>query len=158
MRLKLQTLTLLIIIVINGNATNQSIQHNILSNDTITRSINSDLSLYKIILSGNEVQLKKYIKAVSSEMLMKIDSGTIAKALNKLNTNDKVSRTIWILEEAKNRDPNVRAYIYSALLRVDYGKPSYLLNHMINNYFVNFGEKEEFLYLKIRKLHSKMNR
>lgn len=158
MRLKLQILSLLFIIVFYGNASNQTIKFNNLSNDTISRAISKDISLYKLILSGNEAQIKKYIKGVAPDMLLKVDSGTIAKAFNKLNTNDKVSRTIWILEEAKNREPNVRAYIYSELLRIDFGKPSYLLNHMINNYFVNFIEKDESLYLKIRRLHSKMNR
>jgi hypothetical protein len=125
--------------------------------DTIdNKQITSNIS--KIIISGREEKIKKFFREVTFEQLVRNDSGSIPKSFRKLNTNDKVSRTIWILEEIKKRDTELRNYIYTELLKVEYGKPSMLLNHMINNYFVNFDEEDTTLMDKIRKLQSKMNR
>lgn len=125
--------------------------------DTVdNKQITNNISI--IILSGREEKIKKFFREVTFEQLVKIDSGSIPKSFRKLNTNDKVSRTIWILEEIKKRDTELRNYMYTELLKVEYGKPSMLLNHMINNYFVNFDEEDTTLLDKIRKLQSKMNR
>ncbi len=116
------------------------------------------INISKIILSGKEDKIKKFFREVSLEQLGRNDSGTMVKSFRRLNTNDKVSRTIWILEVAKNRDAEFRNYIYTVFLKVDYGKPSILLNHMINNYFVNYNEGDTTLTDKVRKLQRKMNR
>ncbi len=116
------------------------------------------INISKIILSGKEDKIKKFFREVSLEQLGRNDSGTMVKSFRRLNTNDKVSRTIWILEVVKNRDAEFRNYIYTEFLKVDYGKPSILLNHMINNYFVNYNEGDTTLTDKVRKLQRKMNR
>ena len=115
-------------------------------------------NIYKLIMSGQENAIKKYFRTVAIDDLIKSDSGAILKAFKRLNTNDKVTRTIWILEELKNRNIEIREYVYNELLKVDFGKPSFFLNHMINNYFTNYTENEVPLAEKVRKLHGKMNR
>ena len=117
-----------------------------------------EINVYKLIISGKEEKIKKYFREATAEELLKTDSGAIAKAFKRLNTNDKVSRTIWILEETKGRNIEIRDFIYNELLKVDYGKPSFFLNHMINNYFTNYNETDTLLSGKVRKLHGKMNR
>ncbi|RPH33399.1 MAG: hypothetical protein EHM93_05465 [Bacteroidales bacterium] len=125
-------------------------------NDTTNYAVNKNI--YRLITNGIEKEIKNYFSAVSLDELIKSDSGAIVKAFKRINTNDKVSRTIWILEEVKNRNVEVRAYVYNELLKIDFGKPSFLLNHMINNYFTNYTEKEITLSEKVRKIHKKMNR
>lgn len=127
-------------------------------NDSTIINQPADKNIYKLIISGKEDKIKNYFREVSANELLKVDSGAFTKAFKRLNTNDKVTRTIWILEEVKNRNLEIRAYVYNELLKVDFGKPSFFLNHMINNYFTNYTEKEITLSEKVRKLHSRMNR
>ena len=115
-------------------------------------------NIYKLILAGRESDIKNHFRIVSFDELTKSDSGAIGKAFKRLNTNDKVTRTIWILEEVKNRNIEIRAYVYNELIKIDFGKPSFFLNRMINNYFTNCPENEVSLAEKVRKLHGKMNR
>lgn len=126
------------------------------SNDTTISPL--DLDIQRLIVKGVEREIKKYFSTASLAEIIKSDSGAIVKAFKRINTNDKVTRTIWILEEVKNRKGDVREYIYNELLKVDYGKPSFILNHMINNYFVNYKEIDSALTDKVRKLQRKMNR
>lgn len=128
-----------------------------LNDSTIITQL-ADKNIYRLIISGKEDKIKNYFREVSANELLKVDSGAFTKAFKRLNTNDKVTRTIWILEEVKNRNLEIRAYVYNELLKVDFGKPSFFLNHMINNYFTNYTEKEITLSEKVRKLHSRMNR
>lgn len=127
-------------------------------NDSTTVAQQADKNIYKLIISGKEEKIRSYFKEVTADELLKADSGAITKAFKRVNTNDKVTRTIWILEEVKKRDVEIRAYVYNELLKVDFGKPSFFLNHMINNYFTNYPEKEATLSEKVRKIHGKMNR
>lgn len=127
-------------------------------NDSIATAQYADKNINKLIISGKEEKIRAYFKAVTADELLKVDSGAIAKAFKRINTNDKVTRTIWILEEVKNRSIEIRAYVYNELLKVDFGKPSFFLNHMINNYFTNYTEEEIALSEKVKKLHGKMNR
>lgn len=128
-----------------------------LNDSTIITQL-ADKNIYKLIISGKEDKIKRYFREISADELLKADSGAITKAFKRLNTNDKVTRAIWILEEVKNRNLEMRAYVYTELLKVDFGKPSFFLNHMINNYFTNYTEKEITLSEKVRKLHGRMNR
>ena len=128
------------------------------NNDSLLTISQKNINIYKLIIAGKESEIKKYFNTVSLDDLIKSDSGAIAKAFKRINTNDKVTRTIWVLEEIKNRNVEVRSYVYSELLKADFGKPSFLLNHMINNYFVNFKESDTTLIEKVRKLQRKMNR
>ncbi len=116
------------------------------------------LDINKLITKGKEDEVKQYFKEVTSDELMSADSGAIVKAFNRLNTNDKVTRTIWILQEVKNRTIEIKTYVYSELIKVEYGKPSFFLKHMINNYFTNYNESEATLLEKVKKLQKKMNR
>ncbi len=117
-----------------------------------------DRDINKLIISGKEDEIKQYFNEVTADELMRSDSGAIVKAINRLNTNDKVTRTIWILQEVKNRTVEIKTYIYSELIKVEYGKPSFFLKHMINNFFTNYNENEVTLLEKVRKLQKKMNR
>lgn len=127
-------------------------------NDSLINAQQTDKKIYKLIISGKEDKIKGYFREVSADELSRADSGAFAKVFKRINTNDKVTITIWILEEVKNRDLEIRASVYNQLLMVDFGKPSFFLNHMINNYFTNYPEKEATLSEKVRKLHGKMNR
>ncbi len=152
-------ITLLLKAVILMATSNSIYAQTILNNkDTSIIVTAKPTNIYKLILSGQENAIKKHFKTVSFDELIKADSGAIVRAFKRLNTNDKITRTIWILEEVKNREIEVRAYIYNELLKIDFGKPSFFLNHMINNYFTNFTENETSLSEKVRKLHGKMNR
>jgi hypothetical protein len=89
---------------------------------------------------------------------MRSDTGNIVKAFKKLNTKEKVTRTIWILEEVKNRTFEIKKYVYEELEKVEYNKPSFFLKQLINNYFTNLNEKEVALNEKVAALQKKMNR
>ena len=114
--------------------------------------------IMKLIVNGKENEIKEYFKTISAEELIKSDNGTIARTFGKLNTNDKVTHTIWILEEVKNRPFEVKQYVYAELIKIDYNKPTMVLRHLINNYFTNYNEKEVELVEKITALQRKMNK
>ena len=135
-----------------------SLKINSIPNDSAIISQHTDNGFYKLIILGKEEKIKKYFREVTLETLCKNDSGTIAKAFNRINTNDKVTKTIWILEEIKNRNPEIRAYVYNELLRINYKKPPFLLKHLINNYFTNYNEPIDTLKTRINKLQKKMNK
>lgn len=115
-------------------------------------------NFYKTILSGVETKIRNCIKQVSLSQLNKSGSAEIVRALNKLSTKDKVSHTIWILEEVKNRSVEIRSQVYSDLLKVDYTKPSVLFKPMINSYFTNYKEPEDSLAKQVSLLHGRMIR
>jgi len=122
-----------------------------------TLVVEKQQNIVKIINSGNESRIKKYFREVSASELLKIDSGTIAKAFSKLRANDKVSRTMWILEEVKNRNVEIREYVYKELTRIDYKRPVMVLRHLVNNYFTNYLEPIDSLKLRVNALQRKMN-
>lgn len=114
--------------------------------------------IYRLITNGIENDIKKYFKEVDLAELIRSDNGSILKAFNKLNPNDKVTHTIWVLEEIKNRTPEIKRYVYSELEKVDYSKPSFILKQLINNYFTNFNEMDDSLMEKVVNLQKKMNK
>jgi len=115
-------------------------------------------NVYKLIATGQESEIKKYFKEITIDELIRSDTGNIVKAFRKLNTKEKVTRTIWILEEVKNRTFEIKKYVYEELEKVDYNKPSFFLKQLINNYFTNLNEKEVTLTEKVAALQKKMNR
>ncbi len=117
-----------------------------------------DKNIYKLITSGQENEVKKYFNEITLDELISSDTGNIVKAFKKLNTKEKVTRTIWILEEVKNRTFEIKKYVYEELEKVDYNKPSFFLKQLINNYFTNLNEKEVTLTEKVAALQKKMNR
>ncbi|NOU16678.1 MAG: hypothetical protein HOO91_03885 [Bacteroidales bacterium] len=117
-----------------------------------------DKNIYKLIAIGQENEIKKYFNEITLDELMRSDTGNIVKAFKKLNTKEKVTRTIWILEEVKNRTFEIKKYVYEELEKVDYNKPSFFLKQLINNYFTNLNEKEVTLTEKVTALQKKMNR
>lgn len=132
--------------------------HEVLSNRNSTTDTLKGKNLYKLITTGQENEIKQYFRIVSFDELVKSDSGTMVRAINKLKTNDKVTRTIWILEEVKSRPVEIRCQVYNELGKVEYNKPSFFLKQMINNYFTNFIENEDTLLGKVSVLQKKMNR
>jgi len=114
--------------------------------------------IMKLIVNGKENEVKEFFKNILAEDLLKSDNGTIVKAFSKLNANDKITHTIWILEEVKNRQVDIREYIYTELVKVDFNKPTIVLRHLINNYFTNYSENEAALAEKVTALQRKMNR
>lgn len=127
-----------------------------LPNDTLIAEKRQ--SIVKLITSGNEERIKKYFREVSASELLKIDSGTIAKAFIKLKASDKVSRTLWILEEVKNRSSEIREYVYKELGRIDYKRPVMVLRHLVNNYFTNYVEPIDSLKMRVDALQRRMNK
>lgn len=126
-----------------------------------TSSLNDSIEvkgIFKLIFTGQESEIKEYFKNVTFNELAKSDSGSIVKAINFLHTKDKVTHTIWILEEIKNRNFDLRNYIYTELGKVDYNKPNFMTRQLINNYFTNYVEKEVTLIEKVNALQKKMNR
>jgi len=117
-----------------------------------------DKDIYKLITTGQEVEVKRYFQQITFDELIKSDSGVIVKAISKLKSNDKVTRTIWILEEVKNRSFAIKKHLYTELEKVDYKRPSFVLRQLINNYFTNFNETEDTLLLKVSALQKKMNK
>lgn len=113
---------------------------------------------HDIILLGKELSIKNYFKAIAYEDLSNQCCEGIVNAINKLKPKDKVTHTIWILEEAKNRSTDVREKIYTTLLKVNYSKPTYLLKPMINSYFTSFREPEDSLAKQVNALHWNMIR
>ena len=89
-----------------------------ISTDSSSSVPSVNKNIYKLIISGQENAIKKHFRTVSFEELIKSDSGAIVKAFKRINTNDKVTRTIWILEEVKTQDIEVRAYIYNDKIQV----------------------------------------
>jgi len=131
--------------------------------DDNTRGFSSTIyienkKIMKLIVNGKENEIKEYFKNILAEDLLKTDNGTIVKAFSKLNANDKITHTIWILEEVKNRQVDIREYVYTELGKVDFNKPTIVLRHLINNYFTNYSEKEAALAEKVSALQHKMNR
>ena len=125
------------------------------STDT-TKVLNKDI--YKLIKGGVESDIKAYFRETPYETIVLSDSGAIVSALNKLNPKEKVTHTIWILEEVKNRPFDIKKYIYSQLEKVNYSKPSFVLKQLINNYFVNFNENEPALSEKVSSIQKRMNK
>jgi hypothetical protein len=117
-----------------------------------------DKNVYKLIATGQESEIKKYFNEITIDELMRSDTGNIVKAFRKLNTKEKVTRTIWILEEVKNRTFEIKKYVYEELEKVEYNRPSFFLKQLINNYFTNLNEKEVSLTEKVAALQKKMNR
>lgn len=113
-------------------------------------------SAYDIILVGKELGIKNYFKAIVYEDLNAQCCDGIINALNKLNPKDKITHTIWILEEVKNRSTDIREKIYSTLLKVNYPKPSYMLKPMINSYFTSYRESDDSLAKQVNALHWSM--
>lgn len=111
-------------------------------------------NVYQIILSGKEAKVKSYFREV--EEFDSVCTEQIFKAFTKLNAKSKVTHTIWILEEVKNRSTDIREKIYSTLLKVNYPKPAYLLKPMINGYFTNYREPEDSLAKQVNALHWSM--
>ena len=111
---------------------------------------------HDIILSGKELSIKNYFKVIAYEDLSNQCCEGIVNAFNKLNSKDKVTHTIWILEEAKNRSTDIREKIYSTLRKVNYPKPAYLFTPMINGYFTNEREPENSLAKQVNALHWSM--
>lgn len=120
--------------------------------------LKKQINLYRIITSGAEADVKNLFQQISYNELVSLDSGKIVKALNRLNTKEKVTHTIWILEVAKTRSIDFRNYIYCELLKVDYSKPNILVKTLINNYFTNYKEEEDSLSIKVSTLHRRMIR
>ncbi len=139
-------------------AKNSCLQYLTTKQPSDTLIVEKRQSIVKIITSGNEERIKKYFREVSASELLKIDSGTIAKAFSKLRTNDKVSRTLWILEETKNRSSEIREYVYKELIRIDYKRPIMVLRHLVNNYFTNYVEPLDSLKLRVNALQQRMNK
>lgn len=128
------------------------------SNDNSLNISFDDSKVYKLIANGKENDIKQYFGNVSFDELVRSDNGAIVKAFSKLSTNDKVTHTIWILEEVKNRSLDIKKHAYTELEKVDYNRPSFFLKQMINNYFTNFNEKEVALLETVSALQKKMNK
>lgn len=124
----------------------------------ISDTLSKECSAYDIILSGKEISIKNYFKTIAHEDLDKLCCDGVVKALNKLNPKDKVTHTIWILEEVKNRSIDVREKVYTILLKVNYPKPAYLLKPMINSYFTSYREPDDSLAKQVNELHWNMIR
>ena len=139
-------------------AKNSSLQSLTTKQPSDTSIVEKRQTIVKIITSGNEERIKKYFREVSSSELLKIDSGTIAKAFSKLKASDKVSRTLWILEETKNRSSEIREYVYKELGRIDYKRPVMVLRHLVNNYFTNYVEPIDSLKMRVDALQRRMNK
>ena len=127
-------------------------------NDSLMPVLSKEKNIYKLIIAGQENEIKKYFNHVSLDELIQSDSGAIVKAINKLNTKNRVTHSIWILEAAKSRTPDIRKYIYTHLLLVEYNKPNFMLKTLINNYFTNFHEQEDSLLNQVSSLHRNMIR
>ena len=112
--------------------------------------------VYQVILSGREASIKNYFKDASYENLSGKCSDEILKAITNLSAKDKITHTIWILEEVKNRSTDIRETIYSTLLKVNYPKPAYLLKPMINSYFTSYRESNDSLAKQVNALHWSM--
>lgn len=128
-----------------------------LPKDTSTHLI-QEKDIYTLITAGQEIDVKSYFKGIAIDELIRSDSGSMVRAISKLKTNDKITRTIWILEEVKNRTVDIKYYVYTELERVDYRRPSFVLRQLINNYFTNYNETETALLDKVNALQKKMNR
>lgn len=158
MRIKLLIIPIILSFHSNSIFANNTNFHFLLLNpypDTLI--VEKQQNIVKVINSGNETKIKKYFREVSASELLKIDSGTIARAFSKFRTNDKVSRTMWILEEIKNRNVEVREYVYKELARIDYKRPVMVLRHLVNNYFTNYVEPVDSLKLRVNALQRRMN-
>ena len=123
---------------------------------SISDTLYKECGVRDIILSGKEIDIKGYFKIVAYEDLNKQCCDDILNAFNKLNARNKVTHTIWILEEVKNRSTDIREKIYSTLLKVNYPKPAYLLKPMINGYFTNYREPVDSLAKQVNALHWSM--
>lgn len=126
--------------------------------NSIPDTLHKECSVHDIILSGKELSIKSYFKTVAYEDLSNQCCDEILSALNELIAKDKVTHTIWILEEVKNRSIEIREKVYSTLLKVNYPKPAYLLKPMINSYFTSYREPDDFLAKQVNALHWNMIR
>lgn len=124
------------------------------SSDTLVK----ECGIYPIILSGVEQKIKNYFRAVTHEELNNQCCENIVKAFVRLSPKDKVTHTMWILEEIKTRQFDIRAKVYSCLLNVDYPKPNFFIKTMVNNYFTNYKEPDDSLAKQVRRLHVGMVR
>ena len=124
------------------------------SSDTLVE----ECGVYSIILSGVETKIKNYFRVVTLEELNNQCCENIVKAFVRLSPKDKVTHTLWILEEIKARQLDIRAKVYSCLLDVDYPKPNFFIKTMVNNYFTNYKEPDDSLAKQVSRLHVGMIR
>jgi len=125
--------------------------------DTITIS-SKDTDIYKLILGGKEDEIKNYFSSVTFDVLTNQDNGAIVRAITRLNSNNKVTHTIWILNGIKNSTFDVRSHVYTELEKIEYGKLSFVLKTLVNNFFVNYNEEELTLKRKVDSIQKKMVR
>lgn len=124
-----------------------------------TAIINIDsCNVYQVILSSKEASIRSFFKKVSSDEFDSICTAQILDAFSKLTAKDKVTHTIWILEEVKIRSIDIREKVYFALLKVNYPKPAYMLKPMINSYFTSYREPDDTLAKQVNALHWNMIR
>jgi hypothetical protein len=117
-----------------------------------------DKDIYKLIVTGKENEIKDYFKDVTLEVLTRSDNGAIVRGINRLNSNNKVTHTIWILGGVKNSSIDVRRYVYTELEKIEFGKYPYVIKTLVNNFFFNFDEKEVTLTEKVSKIQKKMTK
>ncbi|MHC1703316.1 MAG: hypothetical protein AB9846_05355 [Tenuifilaceae bacterium] len=125
--------------------------------DTITVS-SKDTDIYKLIVGGKEDLIKNYFSSVAFDVLVNQDNGAIVRAITRLNSNNKVTHTIWILNGIKNSTVDVRSHVYTELEKIEYGKLSFVLKTLVNNFFVNYNEEELTLKRKVDSIQKKMVR
>ena len=123
-----------------------------------TLACNKEKSIYQLIYSGVENDIRNYFRHINYDVLVKSDSGSVVRALNKIAPNERITHTIWIMEEVKNRNLDIRNHVYSELLKVDYSKPNFMVKTLINNYFTNLREPDDNLAKKVAELQKRMNR
>ncbi len=75
--------------------------------DTLTVS-SKDTDIYKLILGGKEDEIKNYFSGVNIDELVCQDNGAIVRAITRLNSNNKVTYTIWILNGIKNSTVDIQ--------------------------------------------------
>jgi len=151
--MRLNNILIVAILMILSIPTNAQCPSSIKDTSSI---VSTDTDIYKLIVSGQEVDVKNYFKNIPLEELIRSDSGAVVRAINRLKSNDKVTHTIWILEEVKNRNIELRRHIYDELNKVEYSRPPFLLKPFINSYFTNYTEPEDSLVDKVKALHKKM--
>lgn len=109
-----------------------------------------------VILSGVESRIRECFRTVSVQQLNCSGNQQIVDAVSLLGDKNKISHTLWILEETKTRPADIRALVYSSLLKVNYAKPNFFMKSMINSYFTNYQDSNDSLARQIRLLHGVM--
>ncbi|HRX31645.1 MAG TPA: RICIN domain-containing protein [Tenuifilaceae bacterium] len=132
---------------------------------TSTPEMKSDLDqdvvskMKNLIETKQTTSISEYLERISINKLVQEDNGdVIVNAMSELESNDQVNMCVYMMNgTVKNKNVEVRRYVYTKLANVSYKKPSFLFKTLLNKHFADFKETDPGLNFIVSNIHNKIN-